>query len=251
MLASIMESIDHAKLARIVRRHRWTGFGRHKPHYVDLIGCIARDFREAVELGLHRECTQRILDVGTGPGAFPYILRHLGHEVVATEREDDESTMWLGSRLRKWWLQRRFDPDGLRRWLRSRPTLYGDMAELLGIERVRWTVAGHTAAPDLGTRFDLICARLLHFDHPGPGKPVWDVDTWRFFIGDLTATLLSPNGRVFLSFVRRRLDLAPLFKAFEQSGGQVFDHRVLADHDVCRRFACQAVPSHSEVSGDS
>ena len=169
-LASIKEGVDQRELARIVRRHRSTGFGRHKPHYVDLMTCLTTDFDEAVRLGLHQGKAKWILDIGTGPGAFPHILRHFGHDVVATEREDDESTMWHwwhSSRLRRRWIGRRFDDEGLRQWLGSRHTLYGDMAELLGIDLLFWTVEERRPGPELGGAFDLVCARSLYFDHPG------------------------------------------------------------------------------------
>ncbi len=106
------EGIDLTRFWRIVKLHRQTGFGRHKPHYIDLMGCLSHDFDEALQRGLHQTKGKRILDIGTGPGVFPYVLRQLGHEVVATERARDESIMWewwRSSRVRKWWLRNTLD----------------------------------------------------------------------------------------------------------------------------------------------
>ena len=120
------QGIDLTRFWRIVKLHRRTGFGRRKPHYLDLMKCLYRDLDEALQLGLHQTRGKRILDIGTGPGFFPYILNRLGHEVVATERAHDESIMWdwwRSSSDRRRLLRNTLDEPALQRWLERQPSL--------------------------------------------------------------------------------------------------------------------------------
>ena len=138
LLAGIKGGVDGARLRKIVRRHRETGFGRHKLKYLELMDYLTEVFKDAVSLGLHDCEPRRVLDIGAGPGAFAYALGRLGHDVVATERDDDESIMWpIWQRQRGLARSsRRARPRGaIRRHGAPESSLYGDLAHLLGVER--------------------------------------------------------------------------------------------------------------------
>jgi len=236
LLASITDGIDRPRLGAIVRRHGETGFGRRKRKYLELVNHIGRAFRDVVRLDLHATARWRVLDIGTGPGAFAHVLEHLGHEVVATERAEDESIMWS-----TWCPEDALDgfdgpSSGDEEVLGAEASLYADLADFLGVERVIWTVEAAKPAPDLGDRFDLICARNLYFDHPRGNQPVWGLDAWRFFLSDVEARLLAPEGRLFMSLPAGASEREDLLTALKEAGAQVSSRRVLLDRNACCRF---------------
>jgi len=197
----LVERVGLDRFQSIARDHADTGFGRHKRHYLDLRQMLGKDVYDLLLLGLTASRPLAILDIGTGPASFAYVGRQFGHRVVATEREDDESLLW------SWWTasaeekrERRgsMDRPVLEQWLRSRPSLYGDLAKLFGVERVFWTVA-QGPAPDLGM-FDLVAARDLYFNHVAKRETrVWTPAEWRVFAANLLP-LMVPEGWLFLSW---------------------------------------------------
>ena len=125
-----------------------------------------RRLRSAHRLELHRSKATDVLDIGTGPGYFPFICGQLGHNAYSLDLGDDP--------------------------------LFNDMIELLGVRRSVWAVKRYEKLPDQGTKFDTITAFLICFNnHNAPD--VWGEDECAFFLGDLVENKLKPKGQIYLN----------------------------------------------------
>ena len=58
--------------------------------YLDLLYWLRSKLRIALEQEMHRRPSQRVLDLGSGPGHFPFLCRRLGHrrKLVSGSRDD-------------------------------------------------------------------------------------------------------------------------------------------------------------------
>jgi 2-polyprenyl-3-methyl-5-hydroxy-6-metoxy-1,4-benzoquinol methylase len=125
-----------------------------------------RRLRSAYDLGLHQSKGTDVLDIGTGPGYFPYICGKLGHNAYSLDLGDDP--------------------------------IFNDLIELLGVRRIVWAVNKFERLPDQGTKFDTITAFLICFNGHN-SSDLWGQDEWAFFLKDLVENQLKPNGRIFLN----------------------------------------------------
>ena len=89
------------------------------PLYLDLEDTLGVSLYRLRRLGLDRGPSRAILDIGTGPGVFPYVCQHFGHRVVCTDID-------------------------------NKP-YYNDITELLKLDRRIWRVEKGIPAPDFGT----------------------------------------------------------------------------------------------------
>src|ERR1017187_1428023 len=81
----ILRLVDYNTMAELTKE-----YGERKPNpgskFLDFQRFIPKNVGRAVKLNLHRAARLRILDIGSGPGYFMLIARHLGHEVRSEER---------------------------------------------------------------------------------------------------------------------------------------------------------------------
>jgi cyclopropane fatty-acyl-phospholipid synthase-like methyltransferase len=133
--------------------------------YLDIRHWLADNLQHVFRLKLHHSKSQKILDIGTGCGYFPYLCRYFGHSVVAVDLDEVE--------------------------------MYNDLIKFFKLDRKVWQVKAYENLPDFGARFDLITALAVCFNnHTKPD--LWGVSEWEFFLTDLTQNLLNANGRVFI-----------------------------------------------------
>lgn len=146
--------------------------------YLNLMPWLRAKLDVAIRLGLHEGPPLSILDIGVGPGHFPYVCRLYGHEVVGT----DVLPLPLGP---EW--------DG--------PHVYDCLIELFGLDRRPLTVSPLEPLPDFGQRFDMVTALMVKFDSP-VGGPAWGPGEWDFFLNDLANNVLAQGGRAFFQLNR-------------------------------------------------
>jgi SAM-dependent methyltransferase len=162
----IVRGLDAAALANLDRR-----FGEADPapgysKYLDVRYWIHAKLRRVRALGLHRPPPRRVLDLGTGTGYFPFLVKKLGNEAVGVDMGDVE--------------------------------FYDEMIALLGVERHLWTIRPFQSLPEWG-RFDLVTAFQICFNRT-PDGTAWGVQEWDFFRRDVADHLLAPGGRMVLEF---------------------------------------------------
>jgi SAM-dependent methyltransferase len=124
---------------------------------------------EVTRLELERSPPLRILDLGTGPGFFPYLCRCLGHKALGLERAPG--------------LQ------GFHEWMRVAVVYYAIGPRLL--------------MPDFPVRFDLVTSFRVPFNKKEEtGKKnkreLFDLKEWEFFLDDIRDNVLRPGGRFTL-----------------------------------------------------
>ncbi len=217
-IAAVQERVaphlPRAQLQEIAGYHAGRRFGRHKPHYVDFDRALKKAYEDVVVASLDHTSGFRILDIGTGPGCFPFVLERLGHQVVATEVPVDESVKWRFWRATKSSKRRltRLLGDRVWEWASTQRSLYGDFCDAYGVERFRWSVEAQKPAPDALSGFDAIFARSLYFDKKGTNE-VWTQADWRFFLDDMASRMTSDTSILFLSTSTDRHSLAEVLKA--------------------------------------
>ena len=177
----VLETVDFARYrdlqeellaAESLRAHSW------RIKYLNLDYWLGAKLEIALDLGLHDSEPLRILDIGVGPGHFPFICRLLGHRVVGTDIEmlPLDST-WQGRHV------------------------FDGLIDVLEVDRRAHAVERGVPLPDFGGPFDLVTALMVKFDNP-IGAPVWEPPDWDFFLRDLAANVLAPGGRLYLKLNR-------------------------------------------------
>jgi len=164
----VMNSLDANQFSQFRERYKDAevaegGYSK----YLDLRKWFCQKLTYVYLVGLHRSRPLKILDLGTGPGYFPYLCALFGHEVQA------------------------LDLDTV--------PMYNDLCRFLRVKRTTWRINSFQPLPNLGTRFDLITAFMIKFNqHDLPDE--WSVKEWEFMLHDLQTNQLNPNGRIFLDF---------------------------------------------------
>jgi hypothetical protein len=179
----------------------------NKTKYLDAEKWLLGMWRDAVRLDLNRLSSQRVLDLGTGPGYFPYVCRLLGHEALALDKP--------GVALH----------ESLSRWL--------------GVDVTYHRIAARTPLPRLERRVDLVTAFRVGFNAKGERgvRTLFDLDDWAFFLDDIRDHVLEPRGRLVLKMISQGDYSGPKFgdddltAFFEARGGhvQIERHVVLFD----------------------
>lgn len=161
----LMNEIDLDEFARLGRKPQTKNFN---PLYLNLWDTMTVALYRIRRLCLDTAPPLDILDIGTGPGVFPYVCQQFGHRVVCT---DIDATSY-----------------------------YNDLATFFGLDRRIWRVLPHEPAPDLGRVFDLITATNIGFNKlPGKPRKDWFVEEWRFFLEDIATRLAKPEARIYLT----------------------------------------------------
>lgn len=126
----------------------------------------------AVRLGLHHGPRLKIVDLGTGPGFFPFVCHLCGHDVLGVDRPLKEFN----------------DEEAL---------VYSLGPSVLGVPVIRQSIAAFTPL-NLPVQSNLITAYMICFNrHKKPDE--WGRSAWEFFLRD-AAKYLMPEGRICLGF---------------------------------------------------
>ena len=163
----VIGSIDSNKIAEL--RIKYADIWEEEKKFLNIEYWLRRNFLRVAKLSLHKTSPQKILDIGTGAGYFPYICKFYGHKVIGIDVPD------IG--------------------------LYNDMTDLLNITRVLKPVNVFKKLPDCGMKFDIVTSfrSYFNFDLKGYWKDeFWGVNEWRFFLEDLANNQLRRNGKVYI-----------------------------------------------------
>jgi len=162
----LLRDIDRTKLDALCEKYRVPGEAKAWPKYTNVEHWIENAVQHVRSLRLDRDPKLKILDIGSGAGYFLFVLKQLGHEVFGLDLAE--------------------------------PLFYGEMFELLGLERVVWRIEQFKPLPNLSRKFDLITAFAICFNGHGSER-VWGPKEWEFFLDDLNEHHLTPGGRVTLA----------------------------------------------------
>jgi hypothetical protein len=177
----LLASFDHEGYRQIQRRlltPESIDAQRGMLKYLNLAYWLRAKLELALELGLHRTQPLAILDLGVGPGHFPFVCRHFGHEVIGADVEPQcHLPDWKGQHV------------------------YDVLLALFEIDKIPLRIEPQQQLPDLGRRFDLVTALMIKFDHPRV-EIHWTASDWVFFLHDLATRHVAQDGRVFLTLNR-------------------------------------------------
>lgn len=143
-----LELVDLAALAELQYPDDGPG-GATK--YLNVESWISVNAKRIAALGLPPGA--RVLDIGTGCGYLPFVLRTLGYECVATD-------------------------------CAKRPPLFRDVTRILGVEVVEHDIESMVPLPDWG-RFDVVTSFMVTFN--GHRVKPWGVPEWRCFLDSCRA----------------------------------------------------------------
>ncbi len=161
-IARFLAKIDQEKLQNLKRTYGVTG-SVDWPKYVEAERFLKLNIRRAQDLGLDHMPPQRIFDLGSGAGYFLFVARELGHSGLGLDFHE---------------------------------SLFGEMFELFGLERIIHRIRKFQPLPETGARFDWITAFSVCFADNMKNTP-WDVEEWDYFLRDLDKHLAS-GGRIYL-----------------------------------------------------
>ena len=125
-------------------------------------------------LGGSNSSCQRVLDIGSGPGWFVWLLRMMGHEAHGMEPLSCDPSMTKVN-----------------------------MTQLLHIRPVDHRIQPLTRMPPPTCKYDVISAFLLCFDQTCGGlEPTkehgWSTTDWQFWLTDVMCHFLAPGGSALL-----------------------------------------------------
>ena len=164
-IKKLLRDIDQRKLDILCQKYRVPSEVKAWPKYTNVDPWIENAVLHVRSLRLDRGPKLGILDIGSGAGYFLFVLKHLGHEVFGLDLDE--------------------------------PQFYGEMFELLGLERVIWRIEAFQSLPSIARKFDLVTAFAVCFNGHGSDK-VWGPKEWGFFLDDLDNRYLNPSGRIVL-----------------------------------------------------
>jgi SAM-dependent methyltransferase len=160
-LRPLLERLDQTRMAEIEERYKDSPVGISK--YARVPEFMKLNIARVQDLNLHRTPPKNILDIGCGGGFFLYVAQQLGHHCVGLD------VSWF--------------------------PVFGDLVDLMGVDRRVWEIKAFEPLPDLRQKFDLITAYSTGFNRK-PDKTLWGPAEWNFFLDDLTKHL-KPGGSVF------------------------------------------------------
>lgn len=148
--------------------------------YLDPVMWFESKLRLAQSLGLDKKPPMRILDLGTGPGHFPFVARFYGHDVTGTD---------LPARTRG---------------VEQSGHIYDALCAMYRVKRIGNEIKPNAKLEGLGGRYDMVTAFLAAFNVDEERKP-WSVDHWRFFLKSLRADVLNDGGVLFMTLADGKL----------------------------------------------
>jgi SAM-dependent methyltransferase len=173
----LLDGLDRATFAELCRSADVQLESKRKRDHTlkhdDLDVWIARAWKDARHLKLDHEPPLDILDIGTGPGYFPYVCQRLGHRAIGL---DQPGFFPFWERLHEW----------------------------LGVNRVvHHAIRPKEKLPSGLGRFDIVTAYRCQFNYNPNEKRLWNLDEWNFFLDDLRDNVLKPGGRFVLRLTKQ------------------------------------------------
>jgi len=226
----IEAGIDHEAWARLRERYPHRPDAPKINRFSDVDYWLKINIERAQDLWLDRTAPLRILDLGCGPGYFLYVCRCLGHEGIGLDIDIDEQA------------------------------LFRDTTALLKVRRVICRIEPQTPLPDFGEKFDLVTGHRVCFQIKGHWRTgsgeweelgEWHPADWEFFLRDVRANVLKPDGRLLLDFNPRadgRSFFTPELRAvLKANGGRVFRSKVLLAANPAKEPRFRFVPEKPRV----
>ncbi len=183
-----LDESDRAAIAELERRLDPAGYDKivalnesrpNKLKYLDVDRWFEKMWLDAKEVGLLARAPLSILDLGTGPGYFPYICRSLGHDCIGLDRPDtgfyDELRAWVGTSV----IKHRIEP--------------------------------RMPFPKFDRRFDLVTAFRAPFNTVRQEKRLFTVEEWSFLLDDLHDHVLAPGGGLYMRMNKEYPYEGPVF----------------------------------------
>ncbi len=172
----ILATLDQAEFAKLRERCPYRPNARRINRYENAAYWLRVNVERAQDLWLDRAPPLRILDLGCGAGYFLYVCRYLGHQGLGLDTDDEP--------------------------------LFRGATDLLGVRRVISKIHPQVPLPDLREKFDLVTAHRVCFHRIDRAADddwnEWKPPDWKFFMDDVRARFLRPEGRLLLEFNPRR-----------------------------------------------
>ncbi|SMF25208.1 hypothetical protein SAMN06265365_10842 [Tistlia consotensis] len=170
-LRHLLETVDFDGFRRMQQRHLESPETGREAKFLDLVYWTDAKFKLVTAFGLHACPPKRIVDIGAGNGLFALICRFYGHDVVCTD---------TGAK-----------------------TLYDDMIDFFGLQRIIHRVEPFVPLDFGQGRFDLATAMMTTFNRfPTP----WGAAEWSYFLTDLAENQLSERGEIIVKMGLRYFD---------------------------------------------
>lgn len=161
MFSAADAAIDWARIAALVSDCGSSG------KFYDVGKALYEGWAFAELLGLIDSRPLRVLDLGTGSGAFPFVCRYLGHDAIGLDI-----------------------PEPGRH--------HSELRRALGVQVIEHRMQPMQPLPALADqRFDLVTGFRVQFDRKSSEKR-WTADDWTYFLDDLRDHYLAPTGRLAL-----------------------------------------------------
>lgn len=148
--------------------------------YLDPIIWFESKVRLAQSLDLDKKPPMRILDLGTGPGHFPFVAHFYGHDVTGTD---------LPARAQG---------------VDKSDHIYDALCAMYRVKRIGHEIKPNVKLEGLGGRYDMVTSFLAAFNVDEERKP-WSVDHWRFFLKSLRRDVLNDGGILFMTLADGKL----------------------------------------------
>jgi hypothetical protein len=185
--------INDQILAKIHKKYAhvdpYPGFSK----YLDAEHYIATALHHYSVAELNPFTRNSILDLGSGAGYFPFVCQNIGHEAMCLDVSDNP--------------------------------FYGEMIDLLTLNRIEHRIEPFQLLPSLPHRFDVVTAFAICFNGHDTDA-LWGSNEWSFFLSDLQKNVLTEGGRVCLVLNREKSGetiTSSLRKLFESMGAEIRD----------------------------
>jgi len=169
VLRQVYESLDLDRYEQLRSSLLGNGDAGSEVKYLDLLYWLRSKLRIALDLEMHRLPSQKVLDLGSGPGHFPYLCRHLGHQVTALDLGHIE--------------------------------IYNRLIAFFELSRVDFEIRPLEPLPRFHDRFDLVTGFMVGFNKRSRSE-LWGEPEWLFFLRDLASGVVSEQGRLVLKLIR-------------------------------------------------
>lgn len=180
----LLQRVDAVEFARVQAKFLDLAIHEPKvdlPKYIDPLIWFESKLSVAHLLGLHQKSPCKILDLGTGPGHFPFVAGFYGHDVLGTDLPN--RTVGRG----------------------DNEHLYDALCDLYRVKRIGLAIQAGKKLEATGNGYSLVTALLAAFN-VHKDKSIWREEDWNFFIRDVRDNVLLPDGALFMILANDKLD---------------------------------------------
>jgi len=142
--------------------------------YLDPVVWFESKVRLAQTLNLDKKAPLRILDLGTGPGHFPFVAHFYGHDATGTDLPP--RTLGVG----------------------NSDHIYDSLCAMYRVKRIGHQIRPNVPLEELGGRYDMVTSFLAAFNVDEERKP-WSAEHWHFFLRSLRHDVLNDGGILFMT----------------------------------------------------